>query len=518
MVTMVPRLVEYCRKNWMLLFRYAISGGAGVAANLVVFGILVEYYHLGYVYGAVVGFVAAYLVTFSMHKWWTFTATAGARTMTQGTLYLVSALVGLGFTIFALRVLIDGLGMWPLVAQFIALGIVAVLSFLFTAHVTFHADASRLPVMLLILRRVGEELATQHRFWLSLLALVLVVTASVRLSTMPLFISSDTVGYAETADLLLGADVGVNGARYLKPLAPTVVAGFALLGLDTTTGVLVQSVLLYFALAGAVYWFGFLLFRSRSAGFVMAILIATSFPILKYGLDYLTETGAWTLYFLSLVGMIKWYRTPTAPWLWFICATLLAGVMWKEYAVLAGLTFFFLVCFHPTESLRAKFHALVQSAALICVPWAIWQHHVFTTYNYSYLDWMTVGAAPEAYATMYTIPAVVKSLFVLLGIGWLYVYLGARLLRQQTATVQFFVKIMLLPAFGFLLWGYVSSRLFFALVPLAAILATVGVMSRSRTRTRVAMVVLFAVVSFGLVWTSFVPDMRTLIDTITYGS
>jgi putative flippase GtrA len=515
---MPSRIFQYCVHNWSLLLRYAISGGAGVIANLIVFGLLVEYYHLWYVYGAVIGFVAAYLVTFSMHKWWTFTATAGKRTVAQGKLYLISALLGLGFTIGTLKVLIEGIGMWPLLAQFFALGTVAILSFIFTANVTFHADESRLRVMMVIIKNVLGVLATQHRFWLSLLALVLVVTASVRLSTMPLVITSDAVGYAQTAELLLGNEVEVNGARYLKPLAPAVIAVLSLTGLDTTTAVVVQSVLLFFALGFAVYWFGFLLFKHRAAGFVMAVFITSSFPIVKYGLDYLTETGAWTLYFLSLAAMVKWYRTPTAPWLWFICGMLLAGVMWKEYAVLAGLTFFFLIVFHPSESLRAKIHALIQSAALICVPWAIWQHHVYTTYQYSYLDWMSIGAAPEAYATMYTIPAVVKSLFVLLGVGWVYVYFGLRRYKQLSTDVQFFIKIMLLPAFGFLLWGYVSSRLFFALVPLAAIFATAGVLSRTRTRDKVAMVVLFAVVSFVLVWISFVPDMRTLIDTFTYGN
>jgi putative flippase GtrA len=518
MTTRAIKLYQYCCKNWSLLARYAISGGAGVVANLIVFGLIVEYYALSYIFGAVIGFVAAYLVTFSMHKWWTFTATAATRTVAQGTLYLTSALLGLGFTIIALKVMIDGLGLWPLLAQFIALGMVAVLSFIFTAQITFHADQSRLSVILLILKRVTEVLATEHRFWLSLLALLLVVTASVRLSTMPLFITSDTEGYAATADLLLGVEAEVNGARYLKPLAPAVVAVLSVFGLDTVSGVLVQSVLFYFILGFAVYWFGFLLFKNRAAGFIMATLIVTSFPIVKYGLDYLTETGAWTWYFLSLALMVLWYRTTATKWLWLLSVTLLCGVLWKEYAVLAGLTFFFLVCFHPALTLRAKLHALVQSGALVLIPWLMWQYHVYVTYQYSYLDWMSIGAAPEAYATMYTVPAVVKSLFVLLGIGWLLVAIGVWRYRSLQSEIQFFIKIMFIPAFGFLLWGYVSSRLFFALVPLAVIFAVAGVLGTPRTRTRVAMVVLSAVVSIGLVWISFVPDIRALLDTITYGT
>ncbi len=517
MPTLIFRSYEYCVKNFGLLLRYGIAGGSGVIANLILFSFLVEYLKLWYVYGAIFGFVVAYLVTFSLHKWWTFSPTAQHRTATQGILYLTSALLGLGLTVLILSLLIDGLGFWPVLAQFIALGTVAVLSFIFTSQITFHAEEERWQRFYQGCTLTVRILSAQHRFWLSLLTILMVGVASVRLTFVVLTINSDTVGYASTAQQLLGEDVIFNGARYLKPLAPALIAGLTTFGIDPISGVLVQSVLLYFALGLAAYWFGSVLFQKKSAGFLCAVFIVGSFPMVKYGLDYFTETGAWALYFLSLAGMVLWYRNPSSYWHWFVAVTLLAGLLWKEYAVLAGLTFFLVICFHTRVSITHKVLVLLQVAAITLIPWAMWQYHVYTTFSYSYLDWMKIGAAPEAYATMYTVPAVVKSIFVLLGVGWLYVLYGFLQWKKISPEVKYFIGAMLLPAFGFLLWGYVSSRLFFSLVPLAVIFATVGTLSIKSKQVQISMVLFYILISFGLVWLSFIPDIRVLIDTITYG-
>ncbi|MES2749638.1 MAG: GtrA family protein [Patescibacteria group bacterium] len=517
MTSLIFRSYEYCLKNFGLLLRYGIAGGSGVIANLIVFSFLVEYLKLWYVYGAVFGFVAAYVVTFSLHKWWTFTATSHKRTVTQGTLYLTSALLGLGLTISILTLLVDGLGFWPVIAQFMALGAVAVLSFIFTSQITFHAEEERWHRLHEASALVVRVLSTQHRFWISLLTIIMVGIASVRLALVTVTINSDTLGYASTAQQLLGEEVVFNGARYLKPLAPAVIAALTPLGIDPVSGVLVQSVLLYFALGLAAYWFGYVLFAKKSAGFLSAVFIVGSFPIVKYGLDYFTETGAWALYFLSLAGMILWYRNPQSYWHWFVAGTLLAGLLWKEYAVLAGLTFLFVICFHTRVTVVQKVLVLMQVGALTLIPWVMWQYHVYTAFSYSYLDWMKVGAAPEAYATMYTVPAVIKSTFVLLGAGWLLVLYGLLRWKKITPEIKYFILTMTLPAFGFLLWGYVSSRLFFSLVPLAVVFAIVGTLRIKSKPVQTGMVLFYIITSFGLVWLSFVPDIRVLIDTITYG-
>ncbi len=517
MATLFFRSYQYFFKNFGLLVRYGIAGGSGVIANLILFSLLVEYLNIGYVYGAVLGFVAAYVVTFSLHKWWTFTSTSNKRTVTQGMLYLTSALLGLVLTILILQGLIEGLGFWPVMAQFIALGIVAVLSFIFTSQITFHVEEERWLKFYTAVTLTVRILSAQHKFWLSLLTLLMVGIASIRLALLSLTVTSDTLGYASTAQQLLGEDVIFNGARYLKPLAPAVIAGLTSIGIDPVSGVLVQSVLLYFALGFATYWFGFVLFRKKSAGFLCAVLVVGSFPIVKYGLDYLTETGAWALYFLSLAGMVLWYRNPHSYWHWFVAVTLLGGLLWKEYAVLAGLTFLFVICFHTRVSITQKILVLLQVGALTLIPWVMWQYHVYMTFAYSYLDWLYIGSAPEAYATMYTIPAVIKSTFVLLGVGWLYVLYGLLLWKKIIPEIKYFIGAMLLPAFGFLLWGYVSSRLFFSLVPLAIIFATIGILSIKSKKFQLAMVLFYLIISFGLAWLSYVPNIRVLIDTITYG-
>jgi putative flippase GtrA len=507
----------YVQENFSLLFRYGVSGGLGVVANILTFSFLVDWMKIWYVYGAVGAFVVAYVVTFSLHKWWTFKATASSRTVTQGMLYLFSALSSLCVTVAVLYVLVDWFNFWPTFAQCIALGVTALLSFIFTVHVTFHADETRLKKIVTAISQRHTTWMGYHSYWVSLLFLILASLALVRLSEMPVVFNSDSAGFASTADLLLGESAEFNGARYLKPLAPSVIALLTFFGIETEFGVLVQAVLMYFLLGLSVYFFGVSLFTKKASAFVLAVVVAGSFPMLKYGLDYYTESGAWALYFLSLTGMVAWYKNPQRTWLWFTSLMLLAGVLWKEYAVLAGLTFFLLICFQTKLTLKERFLVVLEVATLALLPWLIWQYYVYSTYHYSYFDWFEIGTASEAYATMYTIPAVVKSVFVLLGIGWIYFIWGITRWSSLSILVKQISYAMFLPAFGFLLWGYVSSRLFFSLVPLASIFVAVGVMAIQRNSYRFFMILFYLFASVLLVWISFVPDIRTLLDMITYG-
>ena len=87
MLEFLWRIYAYIRVNFWLLFRYGVSGVSGIVANLIVFAILVEHYDVWYLTAAVFGFLAAYVVTFTMHKFWTFNATPLKRTWSQSLIY-----------------------------------------------------------------------------------------------------------------------------------------------------------------------------------------------------------------------------------------------------------------------------------------------------------------------------------------------------------------------------------------------------------------------------------------------
>jgi putative flippase GtrA len=508
-------LVAYIKNNFGLVLRYAVSGFSGVVANLIVFTLLVEWLAVWYISAALIGFVAAYLVTFSLHKWWTFDATTPDRTAFQSVLYLASALGTLVINTALLYVFVELFAITPVVAQFISLGISAVLSFVFTSQVTFHADEQRWQK---IVRVCTDRYVSKQWFVPVVLLVVLVLFAGVRLSIVPLTFSSDAVGFVKTAQYIVGDEGGsFEGSRFLKPAAPAVVASISSVAhISYPTALLTQAFLGFIALGLAAYWFGVVFWGDRRAGFVYAIIIVTAYPIVKYGLDNYIETGAWALYFVALAAMLRWYKSPETTWLWLTAGALLLGLLWKEYAALAGLVFGLVILFQPRLSVSAKVWSVLQGFSLTLLPWGIWQAYVYNAYNYTYLDWLAMGTAEEFYQATYTLLAVTKSLAGLLLLVWVFVLVGLLQFRKLSKTQKQFVWFLLVPSFGFLLWGWVSTRLFFSLVPLAAIFATVGLRRLVAFRYQVAVLVFIGVFNMTVVWWSSNPDARAILNNFAY--
>jgi hypothetical protein len=266
------------------------------------------------------------------------------------------------------------------------------------------------------------------------------------------------------------------------------------------------------------YWFGKEFFASRRKSFLLALLVMSTYPMLRYGLNPIVETGVWALYYGTLAAILTWSKTLQTRWLWIASLCLLGGVLWKEYIVLAGLIFGFTILLQPTLSLKGKLHAIVQGVCLIVLPWAIWQWHVYDVWNYSYVDWLITGTGGDEHGLTYNFVSVTKSIFMLLALGWLFVALSWFKREELSRDSWRFWFIMLVPSFGFLLWGYVSSRLFSSLIPLMAPLAVLGLSIIPNFYVRVLVVVCIGIINLGLVWAGYQPDIRELITALTYGS
>lgn len=510
----LKNILDYLRKNQALVFRYCISGLTGVIANLIIFSVAVEMYGLWYMYAAVLGFIVAYIATFLMHKFWTFAATGSHRTLTQSWLYLLSALTTLAINSALLYLQVEWLGVWPILGQATALFISAALSFVFTSQVTFHSEENRLEKFYSLLL-----VYTKHNWFVPLLLVIVgLCFMGIRLTYMPVADLTDAPQYVATAQFIAGDGGEFMGHRFLKPLAPAIVAFLAIFfSSNYDFALLLQAQVGYVALILAVYWFGVELFHSRKKAALLALIVMGTYPILRYGLAPLIETGSWALYFAALASMLRWSATLETRWLWATSLLLLAGVLWREYTVLAGMAFGLAILSHAKLTSKGKIHALLQGSFLVLIPWALWQWHVFSVFQYSYIDWLSVGSAPVAYEATYTLKAVLKSLFMIITFAWPFVVLAWWKRNLLSPQAQRFLLVLLVPSLGFLLWGYVSSRLFYSLVPLVAPLTVIGLAVFGRYRTQLLVVLCVGIINLGLVWLGYQPDIRQQINAFTYG-
>ncbi|HVW82871.1 MAG TPA: hypothetical protein VHC68_02940 [Candidatus Paceibacterota bacterium] len=308
--------------------------------------------------------------------------------------------------------------------------------------------------------------------------------------------NSDYYSYLETAAFFRGeAGAQVFPNRILKPLEPLMIAAEESV-LSPEHAFVVQIVFFYFLLLGACYFFGRAFGFSRAESALAGLFIGGSYPVLRYGLDLYTETGALFFYILALTLTLLYLRAPARRILYANIAVVTIGALWKEYSIVAGAVFGFAILFHPQLSWRARFAALAAYAGIFLAINLAWQAYVYRVYDYSYFSFYAEDGAPGYYE--FTFKNVAKSLAALLGLAWLLVPFGlARWRALEAWQRRFFMFAIPLSAMAFL-WGFVSSRLYFVIAPAFVLLA---LLSLARVRSPLARSALVALVlAANLAW------------------
>ncbi|OHA18484.1 MAG: hypothetical protein A2664_00885 [Candidatus Taylorbacteria bacterium RIFCSPHIGHO2_01_FULL_46_22b] len=120
--------------------KYLVSGGSAAVANLSLLSLLVEIFHVHYLLASILAFLAGFLVSFFMQKYFTFGDTALKAAHRQLILYLFITVANLGFNTLLVYVFVDMLGVWYFGAQLIAGIIVAAESFFLYRRFVFNRD------------------------------------------------------------------------------------------------------------------------------------------------------------------------------------------------------------------------------------------------------------------------------------------------------------------------------------------------------------------------------------------
>jgi hypothetical protein len=327
-----------------------------------------------------------------------------------------------------------------------------------------------------------------HRLALACLLALCALAAVFKIGYLGLTPNSDYDSYIGTAQLFAGTATTVYPQRVLKPLAPVLVTVAApVLGFQNAF--LFEVLLFYFAFALALYWLGFIFFEDSLLAFFVAILGALSYPILRYGVDLYTETGAQFFYVVSLALSLLYARMPSRKLLVANALIIGIGLLWKEYSVVSGLIFGLILLFESTPVAR-KLGNLALLALCSLLPTGLVQIWVYSAYHYTYLNWYVHGGA-SGFATQFTPYNLTKSVAALLGLAWLFVPAGLPITRTLAKPdKQFLLFAALAPCLAFC-WGFVSSRLFYVMAPAFILIAVLGLarLPRSLQYPLVALVI-----------------------------
>jgi len=321
--------------------------------------------------------------------------------------------------------------------------------------------------------------------------------AAFKLHTVGLTPNGDYDGYLETAQLFRGApNAPILPGRILKPLNPLVVALEENV-MSPETAFLAQVVVFYFLFLIVCYFFGRAFGFEKKESVLLTLILGASYPILKYGVDLYTETGALFFYVLSLALTLWYMRVPSKRIVLVNALVLTIGFLWKEYSAVSALIFGLAILFHTGLSRRIKFEDLAILGGIFFVVNFAWQVVVYLQYHYTYLSWyQTAGAS--GFKSQFTIKNIVKSVGALLGLAWLLVPFGMLHFKNLTAwQKQFFILSIPVSCVAFL-WGNVSSRLFFVIAPAFALFAILALSRMKNFYVRYS--ILFFILIGNIVW------------------
>lgn len=134
-----PRVYIFCdnRKSFIkFIFSGCLSGGVDLLLLFVFHSLL----KLDIVLSTSLAFILAFLISFSLQKFWTFRNYLSGQTFQQLSLYLINALVGLFLNAFFMHLLVNTYNVWYLLAQVIVNLVIAVWNFVIYKFVVFKAD------------------------------------------------------------------------------------------------------------------------------------------------------------------------------------------------------------------------------------------------------------------------------------------------------------------------------------------------------------------------------------------
>lgn len=340
---------------------------------------------------------------------------------------------------------------------------------------------------------------SENRRELAIITGVIIVNLIIRLFYVNFLLNSDAYQYIATGKLFWGVGNEVFPFRILKPLAPWLTGLIATIsGLTYQSSFIVEIFVFYFLLGYISFAFFKYFFNSKGRGLIGAILYLTAYPVIMYGIDLYTETGAWFFWVLSAYLSLIYFRRK--EYLYLNILVIILGMLWKEYSFIAWALLLLTIFFHPQLAIKEKIKNLSIVFLIVTLFLVVLQVITYHYYQYTYIYYYSIGNPPESGSVDYHPLAIIKSIFATFSLGWILVLGGlSRYFTSLTKSQRLFLYLMIIPSFMFLLWGGVSSRLYFVVAPFLVLLGLIGI-SDKFAKTATFKFLMLAIIIFNYYW------------------
>jgi putative flippase GtrA len=134
-----PKFFNYCEDH-KLVVKFLLTGSLAGGMDLLVLFILHELFGINIIISTSIAFIAAFLISFSVQKLWTFRNRGQNKLARQLTLYIINAFISLSLNGLAMHYLVNNLNFWYLLAQVIVNLVLVIVNFIIYKYLIFKID------------------------------------------------------------------------------------------------------------------------------------------------------------------------------------------------------------------------------------------------------------------------------------------------------------------------------------------------------------------------------------------
>jgi len=134
-----PNLYDFCNRRKAII-KFIIAGGMAVGTNLVFLFFFHGLFKWGLLFSTSLAFMIAFLVSFTLQKFWVFRNYRSGKTVGQLFMYILNALIGLSLNGWFMQTLVTKYAVWYLLAQIIVNLVIAGWNFIIYKFIIFKTD------------------------------------------------------------------------------------------------------------------------------------------------------------------------------------------------------------------------------------------------------------------------------------------------------------------------------------------------------------------------------------------
>ncbi len=286
----------------------------------------------------------------------------------------------------------------------------------------------------------------------------------------------DTEGYIKAICWFRDEGCSIDPLRFLRPLGPMLSTRFEFLGAGA--GLIVQNIIFYFLLVFLLFKITDIIFQNKKYAFLASLFFITSTPFIETGLSYLTDTGSWFFYCLSIYLTLLYFQSYQEKLLAMNGFLSGLGVLLKENGGLGASFLGLMVLFDKNISLKDKIIKIAIFGAIFLAIVIGWQLVSYKLFHYTFFDVFFGPAKPAAVGESVLVVALryLGQLFRTMGLLWPFIFLGVVSVWRKKDWEKAKIFLALLPAsFSFLAWSPdAGARTTFLFAPLGILLSISG--------------------------------------------